>query len=88
MNAFPDLKLIAAHLGAWNDWDEVKKYLLGKPIYMDISYSIDMPGKPDSIPMMSRREAMVFLAIQRNISCSVRIRPGPIKTKPWSHCSR
>ena len=39
LDRFPDLKLVTSHFGAWEDWDEVMKYLLGKPVYMDISYS-------------------------------------------------
>lgn len=27
--------LIAAHLGSWNLWDDVEKYLVGTPIYFD-----------------------------------------------------
>ncbi len=37
---FSDLKFVTSHFGAWEDWDEVEKYLLGKPIYMEISYSL------------------------------------------------
>jgi predicted TIM-barrel fold metal-dependent hydrolase len=36
---FPGLKFVASHFGAWEDWDNVERFLLGKPIYMDISYS-------------------------------------------------
>lgn len=36
----PDLRLIASHFGAWEDWDEVERLLLGKPVYMDVSYSL------------------------------------------------
>jgi predicted TIM-barrel fold metal-dependent hydrolase len=42
LDAFPDLKLVTTHLGAWEDWDEVEKHLLGKHIYMEISYSLDI----------------------------------------------
>jgi uncharacterized protein len=42
---FPHLKFVTTHLGAWEDWDEVRKHLLGKPVYMDISYSIDDMGR-------------------------------------------
>jgi predicted TIM-barrel fold metal-dependent hydrolase len=40
MRQFPKLKLITTHLGAWQDWDHVRRFLLGKPIYMEISYSL------------------------------------------------
>ena len=33
--------LIAAHLGGWNQWDDVEKYLVGTPIYMDTAFIRD-----------------------------------------------
>jgi predicted TIM-barrel fold metal-dependent hydrolase len=38
MKKFPKLKIIAAHFGGFELWDEVKKYLLGKDIYFDTSF--------------------------------------------------
>jgi predicted TIM-barrel fold metal-dependent hydrolase len=38
----PDLKLVTTHLGAWDDWDNVRRHLLGKPIYMEISYALEI----------------------------------------------
>jgi len=35
---FPDLKLIAAHLGAWLLWDEVYEYMLDSSIFIDTAY--------------------------------------------------
>jgi predicted TIM-barrel fold metal-dependent hydrolase len=37
---FPELKLVATHLGAWAMWDEVRDQLLGRPLYLDISFSL------------------------------------------------
>jgi len=34
---WPGLKIIAAHLGGWMDYDEVEKWLLGRPITLDTS---------------------------------------------------
>jgi len=48
LDAFPDLKLITTHFGAWKDWDEVRKHLLGKPIYTDVSYSIQFMPKEEA----------------------------------------
>lgn len=39
INKFPKLKFITTHLGAWKQWDEVEKLILGKEIYMEISFS-------------------------------------------------
>jgi hypothetical protein len=41
MERSPGLKLIASHMGAWDDWDEVERAMLGKEIYMDVSYAIE-----------------------------------------------
>lgn len=36
----PQLTLVATHLGAWDDWDAVEELLIGRPLYLDISYSL------------------------------------------------
>ncbi|MGW8161213.1 MAG: amidohydrolase family protein [Desulfobulbales bacterium] len=41
VNMFPDLKLITTHLGAWDHWDEARRLLIGRPIYMELSYALD-----------------------------------------------
>lgn len=46
---FPSLKLITTHLGAWKQWDEVEQFLLGKPIYMEISFSLDYIDEDDAV---------------------------------------
>ncbi len=40
---FPDLKFIASHVGAWEDWDEVEKNIIGKEIHIDLAYSLNNP---------------------------------------------
>jgi hypothetical protein len=37
---FPGGRFVAAHLGGYRCWDDVEKYLLGKDICLDTSYSI------------------------------------------------
>jgi predicted TIM-barrel fold metal-dependent hydrolase len=39
--AFPELKLITTHLGAWEQWEEAREVLIGKEIYMEISFAFD-----------------------------------------------
>jgi predicted TIM-barrel fold metal-dependent hydrolase len=34
---FPDLTIVAAHLGGWKVWDDVEHYLCGLPLYFDTS---------------------------------------------------
>jgi predicted TIM-barrel fold metal-dependent hydrolase len=38
---FPELKLVTTHLGAWEQWPEVESDLAGRPVYMEISFSMD-----------------------------------------------
>ena len=43
--AFPKLKLIAAHLGGFRMWDEVERCLIGRPVWLDTAYCADeCPG--------------------------------------------
>ena len=42
---FPNVKLVTSHLGAWNQWDEVRALLVGRPLYMDISFSLQLLDK-------------------------------------------
>jgi hypothetical protein len=44
LDKVPNLRLVATHTGAWEDWDEVERHLLGKPISMEISMSLEWLG--------------------------------------------
>jgi len=33
--------MVTTHLGAWEQWEEVEQFLLGKQIYMEISFSLE-----------------------------------------------
>ena len=41
LDQHPSLRVIAAHLGGWMDWDEVEARLLGRPVYLDVSTCFD-----------------------------------------------
>ncbi|OHB51632.1 MAG: amidohydrolase [Planctomycetes bacterium GWF2_42_9] len=41
LNKFPELKLITTHFGAWQQWDKVADEIIGKNIYMEISFALD-----------------------------------------------
>ena len=44
IDTFPTLKFVATHLGGWRDWDNSRKYLIGRPVYIETSYCLhDMP---------------------------------------------
>jgi len=38
---FPQLKLIATHMGGWEDWNEAEEYLIGQPVYMETSFAFE-----------------------------------------------
>jgi predicted TIM-barrel fold metal-dependent hydrolase len=42
--AFGALKLVTTHLGAWQQWDEVCRHLLGRPVYMEMSFALEELG--------------------------------------------
>lgn len=44
---FPNLTIVAAHMGGYRMWDEVEEYLLGENIYLDTAacFPEDMPDK-------------------------------------------
>lgn len=44
IDRYPGLKLIASHFGAWEDWEEFERRLLGREVYIDTSYSIASLG--------------------------------------------
>lgn len=37
--AVPDLRLLLAHLGGWRAWERVLKYIAGRPIYLETSWT-------------------------------------------------
>jgi hypothetical protein len=38
--AVPHLRMCAAHLGGWERWDEVRRLLVGLPVYLETSYTL------------------------------------------------
>ena len=49
---FPELKIIATHMGAWEMWDEVGELLLGRQLYIDISFSLQYLGREEARQMI------------------------------------
>lgn len=40
LKELPEITFIAAHLGGYSEWEEAKKYLIGKRVYIDTSSSV------------------------------------------------
>ncbi len=59
---FPDLKMIATHLGGWGEWEEVKSFLAGKPIFMEISFALTFlePDKVRDILLRHPADYLLF----------------------------
>lgn len=44
-------RLVAAHMGGWNAWNEVKTDLAGAPIWLDTAFSLGFAETRDSTPV-------------------------------------
>lgn len=53
-NRFPQLRLIATHFGGWNIWDEVEEILIGKKIYMEISFALHYLKEEQVVRMLNK----------------------------------
>ena len=40
LDRFPNLTIVAAHLGGYSEWEEAEKYVLGRNLYIDTSSAI------------------------------------------------
>ncbi len=58
----PDLKLVATHFGAWEDWEEVEAMMVGRPVYMDLSYSLHLlpPARARAMILAHPRDYILF----------------------------
>ncbi len=51
---FPDLEIIAAHMGGWTAWDEAEEYLFGSRVYMDTSDALLILPEERMVDMINR----------------------------------
>lgn len=40
LQRFPGIRMIAAHFGGWEDWEDVKRHLLGRPVWLETSFLV------------------------------------------------
>jgi uncharacterized protein len=59
---FPQLKFVATHLGAWQQWEDVERLLAGKHIYMELSWSLEYltPEKARQIILAHPSDYVLF----------------------------
>jgi predicted TIM-barrel fold metal-dependent hydrolase len=62
VDRFGDLKFIATHMGAWKQWDEVARILVGRPIYIEISFALELlpPQEARAILMHHSEDYLLF----------------------------
>jgi len=48
LDRFPSLVFVATHSGSWKMWDDVRKYLVGRDLFFETSFSIE-DGTPETI---------------------------------------
>jgi predicted TIM-barrel fold metal-dependent hydrolase len=58
-DAVPDLRLLACHLGGWEDWDESLRHLVGRPIYLETSFCLGH-CPPDTLRRILDRHSPEF----------------------------
>jgi len=58
---FPTLRLITTHLGGWDNWQEVDELLLGKEIFMEISFSLAYLPAEQAVRMLNKHPADYLL---------------------------
>ncbi|MDD5953160.1 MAG: amidohydrolase family protein [Oscillospiraceae bacterium] len=50
-------RIVFAHTGGWHCWDDVERCLVGKPIYLDISFSLGMIPEEQLLRIIRRHGA-------------------------------
>lgn len=49
---FPDLVMILAHMGGFKQWEEVRKHLVGRNVFLDTSYSLDFLSDEEFVALV------------------------------------
>ena len=52
LDAVPGLTVVAAHMGGYECWDDVERYLVGRDLYFDTSYSLADLGSERMVSLM------------------------------------
>ena len=62
LDAFPRLKFVTTHLGAWEDWDLAREHLVGRPVYMETSFAMELlgPARSREILLDHPKEFILF----------------------------
>ncbi len=58
---FPKLRFVATHFGGWQLWDEVEEMLIGREIYMEISFALKYLPKEQLCRMLRQHPRKYLL---------------------------
>ena len=83
---FPKLRLISTHFGGWDLWDEVEEILIGKNIFMEISFALHYLKEEQVVRMINNHppEYLLFGSDSPWVDqkeCITRLKALPISKK-------
>lgn len=52
LDAFPQLRVVAAHLGGYRMWSEAADFLIGRPIYLDTSSAMSLMAPAEAVRLI------------------------------------
>ena len=62
-------KFVLAHMGGWQNWDNVKKYIAGSPLWLDTAFSLGkvaiIEGEEDMMPYKEQLDHEGFVSLVR-----------------------
>ncbi len=61
IKAFPNLKLVLAHMGGFEMWEEVLEQIIGKDVYIDTSYSMNYMSNQAFLQLIERHDPDLIL---------------------------
>jgi predicted TIM-barrel fold metal-dependent hydrolase len=62
LDQFPSMRLITTHFGSWKLWEEVEKSIIGRKVYMELSFALEFLREDEvrSMIMAHPREYILF----------------------------
>ncbi len=62
LDLFPGLRVVATHMGGWNEWQAVKRHLLARDVYLETSFALnwDKSGLAPEIFLAHRPDRLLF----------------------------
>ncbi|MDD5493035.1 MAG: TatD family hydrolase [bacterium] len=61
IKAFPNLKLVLAHMGGFQMWEEVLEEIIGKDVYIDTSFCMDYMSRHAFLRLVERHDPDLIL---------------------------